>query len=113
SFVTLAQPTSVQHSTTRGSGNKSSSLIPIALITLPRATAQFAARLSPFFPIAPSRSLLTLFTLRQISPVFATLTKSTPGYTPCDFPHKDVFPLSSLESILTNFRGRNPFVPHT
>jgi hypothetical protein len=65
------------------------------------------------FSITRFRSLLTLFTLEQISPVFATLTKSTPGYTPSQFSQRQCSLLSPVESILTNSPRRKSFIPHT
>ena len=43
-------------------------------------TKQF--RLTRLFSVRSSHSCLTLFTLKPVSPAFATLTKSTRGYTP-------------------------------
>jgi hypothetical protein len=42
--------------------------------------------LSPVFSIKDFHPLLTLFTLKPISPAFATLTKSTPGILPPSSP---------------------------
>jgi hypothetical protein len=53
--------------------------------------SELLAPLTPFFSPKPFHSVATLFTLKPVSPVFATLTKSTPGYTP--HPTKVPFPI--------------------
>ena len=60
--------------------------------------------LSSFFSVVLFHSLLTLFTLAEISPVFATLTKSSRGYTP----QRRIFRPSTLPLVLPYNGFRQP-----
>jgi len=64
---------------------------------------------TPLFSMKASHSSSLFVTLEQISPVFATLSKSTPGYTPSPFAKITPLNLTPLESILTVFASSKPF----
>src|SRR5438045_464842 len=65
------------------------------LFTLYQKQSAKEQRLTPFLSAQASRSLLTLFTLAEISPAFATLTKNMPGI-PSRSPQKQHYTASRI-----------------